>query len=327
MKENILYFKYSLNNKDNELDLSNPIGKLVIAKNKNDKKTQLQKSNNELIELIITYKNIKNKNLQLTNEIINKIIDLLEKQKLISYTAFCSYFQVLKFSYNSYIEKRNKLNHNEKLELFKNILDNYIENRHNIYMCYGYSDQILQVMSDISSSRRNSKTGIEKLESILYQKSIEKTNNIKDLDIKNCYILPDKDGKNIFNECLNNKNIKFSFQKNRQNKYPDMLLIINKHIYIIEHKMINGDGGSQNLEINEIISFIQQSELNKNIHYISCLQGDFMQKLNINTNDNKLINKHTNQYYDIINTLTKYQENFFVNGAGFKKLIDDLSNQ
>ena len=89
--------------------------------------------------------------------------------------------------------------------------------------------------------------------------------------------------------------------------------------------MTNGDGGSQNAEINEIISFIKQQEVNKKVHYISCLEGNFMSKLNIaNSNTTKQNNKHISQYNDIVNNLTKYQNNYFVNGNGLKMLIKDL---
>ena len=193
-------------------------------------------------------------------------------------------------------------------------------------MYYGYSDQILQVMADISSSKRNSKTGIEKVEYILINNKIPKIFNINDINKEKYYILPDKDGKEIFNIILKNNNIKFNFQRERQNKYPDILLKLKDNFYIVEHKMTNGDGGSQNAEINEIISFIKQQETNKKIHYISCLEGNFMSKLNIDNNSNttKQNNKHISQYNDIIDSLQKYPSNYFVNGNGLKMLITNL---
>ena len=50
-----------------------------------------------------------------------------------------------------------------------------------------------------------------------------------------------------------------------------------------------------------------------------------MSKLNIaNSNITKQNNKHISQYNDIIDSLTKYQTNYFVNGNGLKMLIKDL---
>ena len=160
-------------------------------------------------------------------------------------------------------------------------------------------------MADILSSKQNSKTGIEKVEYILINNKISKIFNINDINKEKYYILPDKDGKEIFDIILKNNNIKFNFQQERQNKYPDILLKIKNDFYIVEHKMTNGDGGSQNAEINEIISFIKQQETNKKIHYISCLEGNFMSKLNIDS-------------------LQKYPSNYFVNGNGLKMLIANL---
>ena len=109
LKNNIYYFKYSIDNTDTQIDFSNTTGKLIIAKNRNETKTQLQVMNNKLIELIITYKTVKNKSKKIVDNIVSEIIDIVENTNLINYSAFCSYFQVLKYSYYSYITEYKKV--------------------------------------------------------------------------------------------------------------------------------------------------------------------------------------------------------------------------
>ena len=101
LKNNIYYFKYSIDNKDVQIDFSNTAGAVVIAKNKNEIQTQLQVMNNKLIELIITYKTVKHKSNKIVDNIVGEIIDIVENTHLINYSAFYSYFQVLKYSYYS----------------------------------------------------------------------------------------------------------------------------------------------------------------------------------------------------------------------------------
>ena len=91
-------------------------------------------------------------------------------------------------------------------------------------------------------------------------------------------------------------------------------------MFILEHKLTNGEGGSQNQEINEIIAFITQKEDKNNIHYISCLQGDFITKLN----ENSTQPKNKAQLLNITMALTKYKQNYFVNGEGLRKMFEDL---
>ncbi len=350
MKSNIDYFKYSLINDDTIIDFSNPSGVEVISRNKDLPQKELQVANNRLIELITAYKVLREPNTIDTSsikQILLEIIKILDDVGLINYSAFCVYFQVLNYSYSAYKSEKNEMSDDEKIILLTKILDMYLDNRHNMYLSYGYSDQILQVMSDLASCRRKGKTGIQKIESIIIPKGFRKAVSFDEmLNNKNFYILPDKDGKALFGEFIRYHNIDFTFSAERDNKYPDLLLKHNDDIFIIEHKLTNGDGGSQNESINEIINFIKQSESKENIHYISCLQGNFIKALakdnniqcidedfskidiskysesNIKTGNKK--NKHEHQYSHILENLKRYPQNYFVNGAGLELLINDI---
>ena len=323
---NKAYFKYSQYNNDDAINVDNPEGCLVLNRNEMEEETNLMKANHRLIELITTYKTIRNSptfNETNKNSIITQIIDVLESTKLINYSAFCVYLQVVGYSFSTYNNEKNSMSQEEKIDLIKNFVDLYIDYRHDIYTFHGYSDQVLQVNSDSSSSRRNGKTGICKMESILTPLGFSHTRNLLSFENTSfAYLLPDKGDINLFNQILNKNNINFEFRKNRENKNPDLFIKIDNNFYVVEHKMTNGGGGSQNAEINEIIQFINYSENNTNWHYVSCLQGNFFKKLNETSNEPKT----KNQYNNIINNLNKHQNNYFVNGKGFEKLIIDLTH-
>ena len=319
---NFNYFKFSQTNDDEIVDFSKAAGVFVITKNKNESQTELMKANHRLTDLITTYKTIKDDSDEtLINKVVDKIINIIETVKLINYTPFCVYFQVIGYSYSSYIEEKDFMTLADKRKMFRELLDIYIFYRHDMYNIHGYSDQVLQVQSDAASSRRKGKVGIEKLEEILLPYGFEKANTILDLEAKiNCYILPDKGDKKLFDRFLRMNKIRYEFRETRDGKYPDMLLKIKGDYYILEHKLTNGGGGSQNAEINEIIQFVGYSEVKHNWHYISCLQGNYFKRLNSLNKEPKIVK----QYGNVTLNLRKNPKNYFVNGKGFEKLIKDL---
>lgn len=318
---NLDFFNISTFHAKISCDFSKPQGVLVIPKSKEDS-NELTNANHKLIDLITTYKTLKNITplSDQTDVIVNEIIALLDKTKHINYTPFCVYFQVLKYSYNSYINAKN-LSHEDKFNLIKDTIEAYINNRHDIYVSHGYSDQVLQVMCDASSSRRNGATGTDSLASLLSGFNIPKVDSFEDFQSKpNAFILPDKGNSDVFKKIIESNEIEFDFQKTRENKMPDMAFKLNGEIYIVEHKLTSGAGGAQNMEINEIISFIGHKENKQNIHYISCLEGDYLQKLNSENSEPKA----KAQYENIINNLNNNPNNYFVNEFGLKSLLDHI---
>lgn len=324
---NKAYFEFSQEHIDNIVDYTKPEGFIVINKNCHEAETNLMVANHDLIELISAYKILKNDdgvNNKTINSILDKIIYILDSTDSINYSPFCVYFQVVGYSFSSYCNDKNYMTIDEKRELVSQLLNLYIDNRHNIYMYHGYSNMVLQVNSDAASSRRKGKTGIKKMEEILVPLRFVKAKTILDLRFKRfCYILPDKGDLQLFNKFLIENKVKFEFRTTRDNKNPDMLLKINDHYYVLEHKLTNGCGGSQNAEINEIIQFINYEEDNKKWHYISCLQGDFFKKLNARNKEPKA----ESQYRNIIMNLDSHPQNYFLNGNGFEKFIKDITDQ
>lgn len=319
------YFKFSQQNDDDIVDFSRPEGVLVINRNASEPETALMIANHNLTELITTYKTIRNDkdvDPNYENKILDRIIHIIETTNLINYSAFCVYLQVVGYSFSSYNSEKNAMVQSEKRDLIRQLLDLYIDNRHDMYLYHGYSDQVLQVNSDAASSRRKGKTGIEKMEDILKPLGFVKAKTILELKGRRfCYLLPDKGDLDLFNRFLRENGIVFEFRKTRDNKNPDMFLKIKDDYYILEHKLTNGAGGSQNAEINEIIQFINYDEGKEHWHYISCLQGNFFKKLN----SSNLEPKAASQYRNVINNLNNHKGNYFINGKGFEKLMHDLA--
>lgn len=322
---NVKYFKYSQDHADILKNNINPEGKLVINRNEMESETPLMTANTKLIELITTYKTIRNDpsfNESCKLSIIDDVIKIIETTELINYSPFCVYLQVVGYSFDKYKREKKSISVEEKQKLFEKLVNLYIDNRHNVYLYHGYSNQVLQVNSDASSSRRKGKLGIEIVENILNQHGLKRATKFYELvPDDNYYLLPDKGDIHLFNSFLETNKIVFDFRKSRDNKNPDMLIKINGNYYMLEHKLTNGSGGSQNAEINEIIQFINYSETNENWHYVSCLQGDFFNKLSTLNNEPKT----QNQYNNILSNLYNNPGNFFVNGNGLTKLISDLT--
>lgn len=316
---NLDFFNISTFHAKISYDFSNPQGVLVIPRTK-EETNALTDANHKLTDLITTYKTLKGiKQLsKKTNAIVSEIIALIDKTDHINYTPFCVYFQVLKYSYNSYINAK-KLSNRDKFNLIRDTIEAYIDNRHDIYVSHGYSDQVLQVMCDASSSRRNGATGTNNLALILSNFNILKVDSLEAFQSKpNAYILPDKGNADVFKKIVELNKINFDFQKTRENKMPDMAFKLNDEIYIVEHKLTSGAGGAQNMEINEIISFIGHKEDKQNIHYVSCLEGDYLRKLNRENKEPKA----KAQYENIVRNLNKNTNNYFINEFGLTKLLN-----
>lgn len=314
---NLDFFELSKANSILNFDFSNPEGVLVIPKTR-EETNELIEANNKLIDFITTYKVLKQNNqpIQIQEEIIEQIISIIEKTKFINYSSFCIYFQVLRFSYSSFMSTKT-LNKEEKIELIKKTLDLYIDNRHEIYNSHGYSNQVLQVQSDAASSRRHGATGTNSLSEIMEKNNIKRINKLFDFIDKNAYILPDKGDSNLLNEIKVYYDIDFKFQIERDNKNPDLVFKIDDDIFIVEHKLTEGIGGAQNMEINEIISFIGYDESEKNVHYVSCLEGSYLAALN----EDNITGKINTQHENIINNLNNNNQNYFVNEFGLEELI------
>jgi len=319
---NLKLFEFSLNNPEPIIDefyLKN--GNLIISKDAKNP-TDLMKRNFDLLESISAYNFAKkNKNKAIINKAIEKILKIV-KNKNINYSEFVSFWPVIDISYSLF----NKMSPAEQLEIIKHVVDKYIELRHDLYSSYGYSPTTLQVGKDAKAHKESGNLGIYKVSKILdkagYKKANEETlEKFIALGDKK-YIEADKKGKKLFKSLLVSHKIKFSWSNNKEQKMPDFLIKYKNNIFIVEHKHMKEGGGGQDKQINEVISFIGFSENNPKFHYISFLDGLYF---NLFANK-KYLNKGKilNQLTNIKRNLKQNSQNYFVNTAGFKKLIKEL---
>ncbi|MCK5320828.1 hypothetical protein KAJ61_05595 [Candidatus Parcubacteria bacterium] len=318
--DNLKLFEFSLNSPEPIIDefyLKN--GDLIISKNPK-KPTDLMLQNVDLIESVSAYSfSKKTKSPATAQKALKKILEII-KSKNINYSEFVSFWSVIDISYSIFC----KMNDKEKLKILKNITEKYIELRHGTYSIYGYTPTALQAGKDAKAHKESGNLGIYKVSKILNSRGFKKTNNEsikKFISGKKKYIESDKKGKKLFKDLLKYYKIDFKWSSKKENKMPDFLIRHKDDIYIVEHKHTKEGGGGQNNQINEIISLIGHSENNKKIHYISFLDGIYF-----NLFANKKLNqgKILNQINNIKNNLKNNKQNYFVNTAGFKKLLKNL---
>ena len=312
------YFDYSKNNPEELFDSYYTKGVLVIPKDSNTH-NQLTLKHSRMIECITTFKYLTSKSYTKWDKIIvdtvNEIVDILEKTPNINYSAFSQFFMV----YNSTYSYFSKLNREDKFNFTYEMLVKYCAERHDIYLNHGYSNAILQVVSDNYSHKRNGKTSIEKVLSILSPYKLKRISSIHSTDKTNYYFLPDKGDRVLFEQFLKKFNLKMESREIEQNKLPDIVFNCNGQFYICELKTMKGCGGGQNKQIVEVAYFIKFSEDDSRFHYVAFLDGDYA-----NTLMQENMPKIVSQRNDISNALINNPSNYFVNTAGFKKLVRDI---
>ncbi|MBU1037050.1 hypothetical protein KKF32_03360 [Patescibacteria group bacterium] len=321
--DNIKLFEFSLNNPEPIIDefyLKN--GNLIISNNLKIQ-TDLMKKNFDLLESISAYNFAKkNKNQATLKKALEKILEIV-KSKNINYSEFVSFWPVVDISYSLFC----KIEPEDQFKIIKNIVEKYIELRHDIYSSYGYTPTTLQVGKDAKAHKESDNLGIYKVSKILDKAGYKKANaetleNFISQSGKK-YIEADKKGKKLFKNLLCYYKIKFSWSKKKEQKMPDFLIKNGDDIFIVEHKHMKEGGGGQDKQINEVISFIGFSENNSKIHYISFLDGLYF---NLFANKKYLKKgKILNQLKNIKQNLRKNRQNYFVNTKGFKELINVLN--
>ncbi len=315
---NYSYFEYSRNNQEELFDPFYTKGVLVIPSDAS-KNNLLSTNNARMIECITTFKYLLGRNYRLDNklvfDIVSEVVCILEKTPNINYSAFSQFFMVYNSTYTYFLG----LSKEDKIRFVYEMMVKYCEERHELYLSHGYSNAILQVMSDNYSHKRNSKTSIEKVLSILSKYNLKRITSLSEIDSENYYFLPDKGDKSLFEQFIKKYNLKMESRAIEQNKLPDIIFNCRGQFYICELKTMKGSGGGQNKQIVEIAYFIKFQESDARFHYVAFLDGDYVNILFKST-----MPKIVAQRNDIINALKNNTSNYFVNTAGFKKLTGDI---
>lgn len=312
------YFEYSSRNPEELFDPFYKKGVLVIPDNISQT-NDLTRNNSRMIECITSFKVLDSMGYTSADkpiiDVVTEIVDILRSTRNINYSAFSQFFMVYNSTYSNFIS----LGKEEQFKFVYEMLLKYCAERHDIYMSHGYSNAILQVMSDNYSHKRNGKTSIEKVLSILEPYKLKRISDISETGGNNYYFLPDKGDKQLFELFLQKYGLKMESRKIEQNKLPDIVFNCNGQFYICELKTMKGVGGGQNKQIVEVAYFIKFQEDDDRFHYVDFLDGDYA---NILFNDGSP--KVSQQRKDISDALKANKGNYFVNTAGFKKLVSDL---
>jgi hypothetical protein len=322
MINNIKLFEFCLQNPEPTLDENYFKHSDIIISHKADKPTQLMINNFELLEAISAFSFAKKNNSPATIEAAIEKIQKLTKTKNINYSEFVSFWPTLDLSHSIFA----KLSDGQQKQALKQILEKYLDSRHQLYSSHGYSCNTLQVGKDAKAHKENGSLGIQKVSKILKEFGFENCDSESVSDFisggEKKFLESDKKGKKLFKKLLLHYKIKFTWSEKKEEKMPDLLIRNKNQIFVVEHKHVKEGGGGQDKQINEIITFIEASESQKNIHYISFLDGIYFNLL-VETDSLKLT-KITNQSNKILKNLTENQKNYFVNTAGFKKLFHSL---
>ncbi|MFA6585920.1 MAG: hypothetical protein WCS86_02040 [Candidatus Paceibacterota bacterium] len=321
--KNLKLFKYSLQKPEPLIDDAYIKSADIIISPNGKKPNKLMINNIELLENISAYKvSKKSGNTKVLNEIISNIRKCLATSN-INYSEFSSFWSVADVSYSTY----KKLSEVEQSKFLKYVVEKYLEDRHGMYLEYGYTPTTLQVSKDAKAHKQSGPLGIRKVGIILNTYGFKA---LKKLDIESflsqnlIYINTDKTGKKLFKEIIKKCNLNFKWEKKTDGKMPDVLFKKKKDLFIVEHKHMKEGGGGQNKQINEVIDFINYSEKTSfvKVHYVTFLDGQYF---NYFADPNfKEKSKIPTQVTNIKNALQKNPDNYFVNTDGFKKLLSEL---
>ncbi len=297
---------------------------LIISKD-NGTLNDLQKANRMMIESISGISALMScpeDNSSAIDSLIKKIASILDSCDGINYSELVSYFSVNDVSFSVY----SKLSKNDKLDFLSEIIKEYIKDRHSIYLQYGYTDTSLQSKADSFAHKKSGPQGSSKIESILASMHViykPITTYIQFCSASACYIKPDLADAHLFKEILAKKRIRFDWSNAHIGKVPDFCIKIHDNILIGEQKHMKESGGGQDKQVVELVDFIDQKENSNYIKYISFLDGVLFNQIFNHPSKGKM-EEQRSKIYEILN---RNENSYFVNTAGFRRLISLASSK
>lgn len=299
IKDNLYYFNYSMDNPDPIWDKDfYPFYPVEIDKNEFENIVNFELALHSLDKDII-------------DEDISTLIKLLRK-KGCGKSYFSMFLRTCDLSSDELIDEKY-FSEKERVSAMKQVISIYRLKRKNIYT----DKSSLQAYEDAQTAKRRSSAGEDK---VIKLSGLKHAYHIDEIDNKIAKI--SKLSGNFSLKKIKDK-FKIKFKFSHRDKSPDCIFRINDALYLLEAKHINGTGGAQNGSIGELISFIEIRESIPNIHYISFLDGCYSRYLAV-IKEKSTGTKLEMQKYRIIETLKENKNNYFLNTAGFKKLIADL---
>lgn len=322
MQNNLVYFDIGTKHKEELIDPNYHVivDNVIIPKTK-DEINALTDANHKLVKYLTSIETLIN-DLGKTYEdkevraYFPLIIRAMETKGM-NYSAFCQYFNVHNMNYSLFFDKKT-VSEAQRIEIIEYMVKNYLKDRHEMYLSHGYSDIVLQVMSDNYSHKRKGTYGANKIADMCRVRGIPdfSTEKRPNFNAEAFFLLSDKKGKANFIKFADAYGIVLS--EDNTVKYPDALIKIGKDFFIVEQKNMKEDGGGQDKQTVEITKFIKRKPEFEGLHYITFIDGVYFNKLTPTATA-----KTKDQYVDVLETLTKYKANYFVNSYAFEKVLDD----
>ena len=319
MKTNIDYFELSKNNLEPMFDPFYIREKLVIPKSAKDTNILVEK-NMQLVKLVSAFEVLtgkgENRASLAIKGIVDDVISILDRTPGINLSSFVTFF----CTYNANYVVYKKLRGAEKFEFVYEMLAYYSKQRHSMYLEHGYSNAMLQTVSDSHAHKAKSKSGINKIEEMLAPYGITRLcfENFKDAD--NYYFLPDKGDEILFESFKAKLPLKYTYCSLEQDKRPDCVVKMRGEYFIIEMKNMKEEGGGQNKQIAEVVNFIRFPEDDIHVHYMTFLDGVYFNQF-VTDKQPKILR----QYDDALRCLHEVHQNYFVNTFGFAEMLKDLN--
>lgn len=177
----------------------------------------------------------------------------------------------------------------------------------------------VQALIDNNSSRQKGSTGEIKLIDILCHRGFKHVKTMEEFRENRKSVAKFSSRSKDFSNAAVNSKFNTNFGKKTQGKTLDLIIKNKNNIYFLEAKHMNTGGGGQNKQILELIELIRIKPQKSNYHFVAFLDGIFFDKYFKNRNNRK--NKTQKQQKDIIKSLKKNKNNYFLNTAGFLKLL------
>lgn len=299
IQNNLHYFEISKNNQEKLLD------DFYVFDEKNPNLNRYIKNTKEIKNILITIRTLQSKKEKAT--VINKYF--LELSKIINEFSICSEFGCfINACDNIWYYVKDDIN------LLKDITQRYFKKR---VLNEMVPEEWVQAILDTNSSRKKGKTGEYKLISILKNKGFKEVFDWKDF-VKTKYCVVKFSKKFSLKNVRKNLGIKIKTKK--QNKTLDLIIKAKNKILLCEAKHLNTSGGGQDKQISELIEILNLSEKN-GVSYVSFLDGKYS---NILLGENGHGDKITTQRKEIKKFLNNNPDNYWVNTAGFTRLISNL---
>jgi len=311
--------RHSIENPEPPLDPAYGREDMVITSDPS-KPNQLMTANRAILDLITAYGVAARRNDQsFCGKCVAEIESELETPK-INNSEFACFWVVNDTSYSVY----KRMTPTERHVFLHEVIRRYLANRHTLYLGHGYSATTLQVNSDSFAHKRSGNLARQKVGKLLQEAQFQhdklflQTGQIRHAQ----YIMPDKKVyAQAYAGMMDKLGAKSTLMKSLDKK-PDFAFRFGDRLWIVEHKHMKEFGGGQDKQITELIQFIKQHEPSAVVSYVAFMDGILFNHLMASKKKGKAGKQRTS----ICDTITSGLSNYFVNTAGFRLLLREITD-